>query len=179
MSNERPSSTSTLNEKRNLIAANDFVVNQTIATNTGTTASANTALNTLVGPVTETAPASDTASSGLNGRLQRIAQRITSLISSVSTSANQSTQITLATDALGGQGTEYIFGTGVVSAKVYKYIVVNADCTFTTLTDSASVNLLTDLGITGTVTKGMVIRAKSGKTIAAVTLATGSVVGVL
>lgn len=34
----------------------------------------------LTGPVTETAPATDTASSGLNGRLQRIAQRTTSLI---------------------------------------------------------------------------------------------------
>ena len=34
----------------------------------------------LVGALTETAPASDTASSGLNGRLQRIAQRLTSLI---------------------------------------------------------------------------------------------------
>ena len=33
-----------------------------------------------LGSLTETAPASDTASSGLNGRLQRIAQRITSLI---------------------------------------------------------------------------------------------------
>lgn len=33
-----------------------------------------------VGIITETAPASDTASSGLNGRLQRIAQNITSLI---------------------------------------------------------------------------------------------------
>lgn len=33
-----------------------------------------------VGALTETAPATDTASSGLNGRLQRIAQRITSLI---------------------------------------------------------------------------------------------------
>lgn len=32
------------------------------------------------GALTETAPATDTASSGLNGRLQRIAQRITSLI---------------------------------------------------------------------------------------------------
>lgn len=32
------------------------------------------------GSLTESAPASDTASSGLNGRLQRIAQRITSLI---------------------------------------------------------------------------------------------------
>jgi hypothetical protein len=36
--------------------------------------------STLFGAVTETAPASDTASSGLNGRLQRIAQRLTSLI---------------------------------------------------------------------------------------------------
>jgi hypothetical protein len=39
-----------------------------------------------VGSITETAPASDTASSGLNGRLQRIAQRITSLIALFPTS---------------------------------------------------------------------------------------------
>jgi hypothetical protein len=36
--------------------------------------------NTVIGAVTETAPATDTASSGLNGRLQRIAQRISSMI---------------------------------------------------------------------------------------------------
>ena len=36
--------------------------------------------NVLEGAVTETAPATDTASSGLNGRLQRIAQRLTSII---------------------------------------------------------------------------------------------------
>lgn len=38
------------------------------------------------GIVTEAAPASDTASSGLNGRLQRIAQRLTSLIALVPSS---------------------------------------------------------------------------------------------
>lgn len=38
-----------------------------------------------IGIITETAPASDTASSGLNGRLQRIAQRITSLIALIPT----------------------------------------------------------------------------------------------
>jgi hypothetical protein len=38
---------------------------------------------TQVGAVNEGAPASDTAASGLNGRLQRIAQRITSLIALV------------------------------------------------------------------------------------------------
>jgi hypothetical protein len=37
----------------------------------------------LMGSLTETAPASDTASSGQNGRLQRIAQRLTSLIALV------------------------------------------------------------------------------------------------
>lgn len=36
--------------------------------------------DTKVGALTETAPANDTASSGLNGRLQRIAQRLTSLL---------------------------------------------------------------------------------------------------
>jgi hypothetical protein len=45
--------------------------------------------NTRVGDLTETAPASDTASSGLNGRLQRIAQRITSLIALLPTSLGQ------------------------------------------------------------------------------------------
>ena len=45
----------------------------------------------MVGIVTETAPASDTASSGLNGRLQRIAQRVTSLIALVPASLGQKT----------------------------------------------------------------------------------------
>lgn len=47
------------------------------------TSALQTANNTLVGAVTETAPATDTASSGLNGRLQRIAQRITTAIASL------------------------------------------------------------------------------------------------
>lgn len=55
---------------------------------TETTQAAN---GVLIGSVTETAPASDTASSGLNGRLQRIAQRITSLIALVPTSLGSKT----------------------------------------------------------------------------------------
>lgn len=83
-------------------------------------------------------------------------------------------------DSLGGAGTEYIFGTGVVTGKAYKYLVINEDATFTTLADDAAVDLLTDLGITtNTVTKGMIIKAKSGKLIEDITLATGSAVGVL
>lgn len=45
--------------------------------------------DTKVGALTETAPATDTASSGLNGRLQRIAQRLTSLIALLPTSLGQ------------------------------------------------------------------------------------------
>lgn len=57
----------------------------------------------VIGILTETAPASDTASSGLNGRLQRIAQRITSLIALVPSSlggktAANSFSVTIATD---------------------------------------------------------------------------------
>lgn len=62
-----------------------------------------TAEQTLVGAVTEAAPATDIASSGLNGRLQRIAQRITSLITLLPTSLGQKTKansfaVTLASD---------------------------------------------------------------------------------
>lgn len=55
------------------------------------TAANQTAEQTLTGAVTETAPATDTASSGLNGRLQRIAQRLTSLIALIPASLGQKT----------------------------------------------------------------------------------------
>lgn len=59
--------------------------------------------NTLLGGLGETAPGTDTASSGLNGRLQRIAQRITSLIALFPASIGQkakaaSLAVTLASD---------------------------------------------------------------------------------
>lgn len=58
---------------------------------------------TAIGSLTETAPATDTASSGLNGRLQRIAQRLTSLIALLPTSigtkaSNASLSVVLASD---------------------------------------------------------------------------------
>lgn len=47
----------------------------------GDASAANQAIsNSLLGDVVETAPATDTGSSGINGRLQRAAQRLTSLI---------------------------------------------------------------------------------------------------
>lgn len=55
------------------------------------TSAMQTANGVLLGAVAEAAPASDTASSGLNGRLQRIAQRITSLIALLPTALGQGT----------------------------------------------------------------------------------------
>ena len=57
----------------------------------GTTATSDSTAQTRLGDLTEAAPASDTASSGLNGRLQRIAQRLTSLIALLPTSLGQKT----------------------------------------------------------------------------------------
>jgi len=62
-----------------------------LPTGASTAANQSTA-NTLVGIVTETAPASDTASSGLNGRLQRVAQRLSSLIALLPASIGQKTK---------------------------------------------------------------------------------------
>lgn len=65
----------------------------------GTGADAGNAItpnSTLLGGVTEAAPASDTASSGLNGRLQRIAQRLASIQPSDTLYAGTSTLSTSA-----------------------------------------------------------------------------------
>ncbi|MGZ8924561.1 MAG: hypothetical protein ACXW2E_01630 [Nitrososphaeraceae archaeon] len=56
-----------------------------------------------LGSLTETSPATDTASSGLNGRLQRIAQRLTSLTALLPASLGQTTKtaslaVTVASD---------------------------------------------------------------------------------
>ena len=56
-----------------------------------------------IGSLTETAPATDTASSALNGRLQRIAQRVTSLIALVPSALGSGARagafrVTIATD---------------------------------------------------------------------------------
>lgn len=68
--------------------------------------------------------------------------------------------------------------TGSVTGKTYTAIMVNASTSFTTLTDSAAVNMLTTMNLTGiTVNAGMIIRANDGKTIAAVNVSGGNVFG--
>lgn len=79
----------------------------------------------LLGSLTEVAPANDTALSGINGRLQRVAQRITSLIALLpsalgTTTAANSLPVTLATDGtfatLSGAVTEAAPATDIASS---------------------------------------------------------------
>lgn len=69
-----------------------------------------------IGIVTETAPATDTASSGLNGRLQRIAQRLTSLIALIPSAlgANGGLKVDIVGDT--GQGSTLDSDDGSIAA---------------------------------------------------------------
>jgi hypothetical protein len=74
------------------------------------------ASNVLTGAVTETAPVTDTGSSGLNGRLQRIAQNISSLITKLPaalgiTTAAGSLSIAPASDAIFNTKPKAVTGT--------------------------------------------------------------------
>lgn len=79
--------------------------------------------DTIHGALTETAPTTDTASSGLNGRLQRIAQRLTSLISpglsvTVSVTRTADTNVYAANDVEGpatGSTAALDFNLGAIS----------------------------------------------------------------
>ena len=84
---------------------------------------------TRLGDVAETAPASDTASSGLNGRLQRVAQRLTSLIAQLPLLGLSRTAMLAAVTATGagsatadgGRAPSFsanVAGTGAVTATV-------------------------------------------------------------
>ncbi len=66
--------------QRVTVATNDLVPISAASLPLPAGAATEATLDARTGSLTEAAPATDTASSGLNGRLQRIAQRLTSLI---------------------------------------------------------------------------------------------------
>lgn len=108
--------------------------------------------NVLLGPVTETAPATDTASSGLNGRLQRIAQRLTSLVAIMPGLGTKtmafSEAVTLATDdtQIGAKTTASVLsagGSGIIgwlsdAVTQLKALVTNSPSLQTTLPRESS-----------------------------------------
>lgn len=79
-----------MSDKENIIAAlTTYGAATSAAPVGGATSAKQDAQSVLIGAVNETAPASDTASSGVNGRQQRIAQNITTLSGLVATAAKQ------------------------------------------------------------------------------------------
>jgi hypothetical protein len=79
-------------------------------------------------------------------------------------------------DALLGRGVVMECVTGAVSGKTYDALIVNASCSFTTLTGEGGTNLLTTLGLSGvTVMTGMIICGNGGQRITAVTPSGGNV----
>lgn len=120
------------------------------------------ALTGKLGGLTETAPATDTASSGLNGRLQRIAQRLTSLIALLPTALGaqgglkvegvasgtavpiSATQLPAALAAGGGMKIEGVAGGVAVpisAASLPSHAVTNIG-TFATQVDGAALTAL-------------------------------------
>lgn len=91
-----------------------------------------------LGSITETAPASDTASSGQNGRLQRIAQRLTSLIALIPSALGQnakanSLSVTVATDdaVLGAAGATPVQYSFLDRLKQMNRVIIAAGTTLT------------------------------------------------
>ncbi|MGV3598684.1 MAG: hypothetical protein ACO1PI_12525 [Bacteroidota bacterium] len=79
---------------------------------------------------------------------------------------------------IGGRGTELI--TASVTGRTYQYLVINDDVTFTTLTGVDGTNIKTDLNIgSNIIRQGMIIRARGGELIKDVTIASGSVFGII
>lgn len=126
-------------------AANSFAVtlpsDGVLPLPTGAATSAiQTTTETLIGAVVETAPVTDTASSGLNGRLQRIAQRITSLIALIPTSLGSKTTansfaVTLPSDGVlplpTGAATETSAGAAAASLTLIDDAILADDAAFT------------------------------------------------
>ena len=83
-----------------------------------------------------------------------------------------------------GQTQEMITTSAGVTSKTFEMLVVNVAATFSTLTDSSGQNMLSPASSGGhnlsgvSVQAGMIIAANAGRTIAAVTLSAGSVLGI-
>ncbi|MER8946087.1 hypothetical protein [Mesorhizobium sp. M0959] len=106
----------------------------------------------LIGAINETPPASDIASSGLNGRLQRLAQRVTALLSSTSL-ADASRVPVDQRDGLALSGTAVALGVlftqdmlGYESATV-QITSAGVGCTITYETSDDNINWLSTAGL--------------------------------
>ena len=93
--------------------------------------------NTVIGAVNETAPATDTASSGLNGRLQRVAQRLTTMLTGIVLAAG--------TNEVGKTNIKHINVTGTILTRPANSTAYSAN---DSVSDNATAGSVTALPIT-------------------------------
>jgi hypothetical protein len=106
--------------------------------------------NTLIGAVNETVPTNDTDSSGINGRLQRIAQNITTLISRIPLSLGQkakdsSLAVTLSTEDIAVLGSPFQAGGSIGNTSFIANAGTNLNTSALALEATQS-TLVTNLG---------------------------------
>lgn len=84
---------------------------------------------------------------------------------------------------IGAKGVYYLQGTTAHTSLTSKNIValwINDDAVFTTLTDEDDNNIITQANLAGrTVGKGALIGCKGGKRFKAVTMSSGSAIGII
>lgn len=98
----------------------------------------------VIGPTNETAPGTDTAQSGLNGRLQRVAQRLSSIIGLLPTSLTGSGNLKIA--VVESTITQPVSGTVGVSGSIGGTVTVGGTAAISgTVTANAGTNLNTSL----------------------------------
>ncbi len=89
-----------------------------------------------IGALTETAPATDTASSGLNGRLQRLAQRLTTVLAR-----------TMTEKWIAGSGAGLTWTTAVTSSVLNSIVSGNAIISDVAIDNSSALDIFCDATI--------------------------------
>lgn len=141
-------------------------------------------IDTDLGNTSETAPASDTATSGLNGRLQRVAQRLTSLIALLpaslgnKTAANSLSVTQSVENSTGNITTQNLVPNGAATANSAIEVTLNGMSTLAiqvtgTYTGALSIQVTNDDSRWETITASSILSVITG--VASATIASASI----
>lgn len=122
----------------------------------------NLAQSALIGAVDETAPGTDTASSGLNGRLQRIAQRLTSLIALVPTALTSAGNFKVALLERTQTSMTYTHTQPSATSTSGAMLNSNASRKYALLTNIGTVDVFLKVDATAVASQGILLQAYGG-----------------
>lgn len=115
-----------------------------------------------IGATNETAPASDTATAGLNGRLQRIAQRLTSLIALVPTALTSDGNFKVALLERTQTSVTYAHTQPSATSASGDMLASNASRKYALLTNIGSVDVYLKINATAVANQGILLQAYGG-----------------